>query len=248
MRKNPSPVPTAEPPLHLEWVGHDAAVYACTHWHYSESVPAGKLVKVGVWEHGEFIGVILYSRGAAIHIGTPFGLKQTEICELTRVALRRHKTPVSRMLAISFKMLRQFCPGIRLVISFADSGEGHHGGIYQAGGWLYLGESLGTHKYRVNGVLVHPKTLHSTYGIGGQSIPWLRKNVDPKAERVHMPGKYKYAMPLDPAMMKKLIPQVQPYPKRTRAGSTDTGTVALQATGDGANPIPALHFPPKDAP
>ena len=34
------------------------------HWHYSQAMPAGKLVTFGVWEHGRFVGAVLYGRGA----------------------------------------------------------------------------------------------------------------------------------------------------------------------------------------
>ncbi|MEM7738704.1 MAG: protein Mom, partial [Deinococcota bacterium] len=95
-----------KPKLKLAWCSYEAAKYACENWHYSQSVPAGKLVKVGVWEDGKFIGCIIFSRGANNNIGKPYQLKQTEICELTRVALTQHKTPVSKMLAIALRMLR----------------------------------------------------------------------------------------------------------------------------------------------
>ena len=35
--------------LHLNWASHQAALYACQKWHYSKSLPTGKLVKIGVW-------------------------------------------------------------------------------------------------------------------------------------------------------------------------------------------------------
>ena len=84
--------------LHLDWADHEAAVYAVMHWHYSQAMPTGRLIKVGVWEAGKFMGVVLFGRGANAQIGSPYDLKQTEICELVRVALRPgHATPVSRI-------------------------------------------------------------------------------------------------------------------------------------------------------
>jgi len=35
--------------LRLDWCSYEATKFACTNWHYSRSVPAGKLMKVGVW-------------------------------------------------------------------------------------------------------------------------------------------------------------------------------------------------------
>jgi hypothetical protein len=198
--------------LTVGWATAEAARYACTHWHYSRCVPVFKCVRIGVWEDGAFIGVVLFGQGATPEIGSPYGLLRTEICELTRVALTTHRTPVSRIIAIAIRFLRKQCPGLRAIVSFADMAQGHYGGIYQAGGWLYIGGAE-QHAYMVNGKTVHPKTLHSRYGKGGQSIPWLRANVDPKAARVVSGFKHRYLMPLDADMRARLMPLVKPYPK-----------------------------------
>ncbi len=87
--------------LRLDWVARPAAEYACRHWHYSRSVPAGRLNILGVWEAGQFKGVVIFSKGATPKIGSPYGLTQTEVCELTRVALRDHDAPVSRIIAVA---------------------------------------------------------------------------------------------------------------------------------------------------
>ena len=134
---------------------------------------------------------------------------------MTRVALRDHATPVSRILTIAVKFLRRNSPGLRLIVSFADGGQNHHGGIYQACNWLYLGGKA-THSYRVFGKICHPKTLHSRYGVGGQSIPWLQKHVDPNAARVVAGFKHRYLLPLDSKMRRQLEPQCKPYPKRDK--------------------------------
>lgn len=189
-----------------------AARAACARWHYSRSLPAGKLVKYGVWDDEVFQGVILFGRGATPHLGAKYDLRIYEICELVRIALRReHAFPVTQAVAVTLRMLRRDNPGLRLVVSFADPTQGHHGGIYQAGNWIYAGpattaNSTGLHVYRVNGVDWHPKTLHSRYGKGGQSIPWLREHVDPAAERVWTPAKHRYLYPLDAEMRRQIEP------------------------------------------
>ena len=130
--------------LHLDWCSHQAAKYAVEKWHYSKSLPTPPLVKIGAWEDGQYIGCVLFSRGSSDGIGKPFGLDQTEIAELTRVALAEHKAPVSRIVAIALRLLRRQCPGLRLLVSYADPAHGHHGTIYQAGGWLFSGQQSDT--------------------------------------------------------------------------------------------------------
>lgn len=197
--------------LRLDWCSHKAAKYAVEHWHYSKTMPVGKTLKIGVWENEKFIGVIIYSRGSAPNIGKPFGLGQDECCELTRIALNTHETPVSKMMAVSFKFLKNNSPGLRLIISYADPQQGHHGGIYQATNWIYMGASK-MNNIRLHGKIYHPKSLYGRYGT--QAVPWLKKHVDPKAEWVTVPAKHKYLMPLDKKMRKQIQPLHKPYPKR----------------------------------
>lgn len=207
--------------LKLDWCSHEAARYACVRWHYSRCMPVGKLVKVGVWEDGQYIGCVIFSRGATINIGSPYGLTQAEVCELTRVALTDHKTRVSRILSIAIKFLKRACPGLRLIVSYADRAQDHHGGIYQATNWVYAGLCNIKPSFVVHGKKMHPKSVHSKGWV--QSLPWLREHVDPCAEEHRDQGKHKYLMPLGNDMRGQVAPLAKPYPKRPKqamAGST----------------------------
>lgn len=208
-------VMSSRPELKLAWCSHEAAKYACEKWHYSKSVPAGKLVKVGVWEDDKFIGAILYARGASDAIGKPYGLKQTEVCELVRVALTQHKTPVSRIGSIATKMLRATQEGLRLVVSYADPSQDHHGGIYQAMNWLYVGKTASDFAViGKNGKRWHSRMVSTS---GYKTVFGVRKKVikPSDGERIVLPGKHKYLYPLDDAMRKQIKPLAKPYPKRS---------------------------------
>ena len=123
--------------LQIDYCSHKASKYAVERWHYSKTLPVPPLVKIGVWENSKFIGVVIFSRGASCNLLKPYGLKQTEGCELTRVALNRHKTPVTRIIKIAVLFLKKSSKNLRLIVSFADPKYGHHGGIYQGGNWIY---------------------------------------------------------------------------------------------------------------
>ena len=196
-------------------VGHDAALYAVRHWHYSRTLPAGKTVRFGAWEAGRYIGVVIYSRGATPVLGARYGMTQLECVELTRVALREHETPVSQIVAASLRQLRATNPGLRLVVSFADPGEGHHGGIYQAGNWIYTGSMEQREYFVVRGKLMHPRSV----GANGwrQSLPWLQRFVDPRAHTVKKPGKHRYLYPLDKATRRAIRRLAKPYPHAVEA-------------------------------
>jgi len=122
--------------LRIDWATHQAAKYACENWHYSKSVPVPPLVKIGVWEREKFVGVVIFSRGASSNLMSPYGLRQSEGCELTRIALTKHDAPVSRIVRLAIQFLKRNSPELRLIVSFADPQYGHHGGVYQAGNWI----------------------------------------------------------------------------------------------------------------
>jgi len=234
---------SSQPKLKLDWCSHVAAKYACTRWHYSKALPAGKLVKVGVWENDEFKGVIIYSHGANQNIGSPYGLSQIEAVELTRIALTKHSWPVSKMISMSLRFLKQRCPLLRLVVSYADADQNHHGGIYQATNWLYVGlhKTNSRTAFIINGKKTHPRTV-ADRGVKG-SIADVLAHLDPNATEFFSAGKHKYLMPLDEKTRATVERLKKPYPKR--AGSAGSGTLGIQPGRGGATPTPALSFQEK---
>ena len=202
-----------KPTLKLDWCSHEAAKWAVEHWHYSGCMPKSKLAKVGVWEDGRFIGAVIFGVGATSDLVKGYGLKPTEGCELVRVALTTHETPVSRIVSIALKMLKREMSGLRLVVSFADPEHGHVGGIYQAGGWIYAGMTAESDEYLVNGkrwhgrALRHEKPAHLTTK---QALALL----DPNWKAIKGSSKHRYLYPLDDAMRAQIAPLAKPYPKR----------------------------------
>ena len=203
--------------LQINWATYQAAKYACENWHYSGCMPVGKIIKVGAWENGKFIGVVLFSRGANNRIGSPYGLEQTEICELTRVALRKHECFVSQILAEAIRFLKKKSPDLQMIVSYADCEQGHKGGIYQATNWIYEGKTNGERYFIVNGKKTHPKSLYSKYKSKysdfSQNLKWIQKHIDVNATEYTTVGKHKYLMPLNKKMRKKLLQLHKPYPR-----------------------------------
>jgi len=194
-------------------------------WHYSKRMPSGKLVHIGVWENNAFIGAVMFGVGANRDLVKPYGLIPEQGCELVRVALKAHKSPVSRILSIALRLLAAHCPNLKIVVSFADPEQGHHGGIYQATNWLYAGTSLPSDEYLVNGkrwqgrAIRHKKPEHLT-------IREYVKTLDPSAEVIKGSAKHRYLYPLDDAMRTQIQPLSKPYPKRV--GSIDSDALGFQ--------------------
>lgn len=184
----------------------------------------------GVEENGLFIGCVLFGRVAPWNHRF-YSLKRHEAIELTRVALRKHITPVSRILRIAISMLRDGSPGLRVISSFADPSIGHHGGIYQAGNWYYLGMTptkqtiAGRHNRVVVSQLVRCNAVHP--GVNDHRI-------------IVTPSKHRYAYPLDKSMRERLEAMKQPYPRRKHRGDAPTCHVGK----GGSNPTPALQSKP----
>jgi hypothetical protein len=218
--------------LRLDWCTHAAATYAVEHWHYSRSLPPPPHNSVGVWEDDAFIGCVLFARGASSKLLQPYGLRMTEGCELVRVALRAHRAPVSRIVAIAIRLLVQRSPGLRLIVSFADPAEGHHGGIYQALGWLYTGTTHDSTLYvGPDGKRWHSRMISAT---GVRRVYGLPRAVlrPEQCTPVDCPGKHRYLWPLDASLRARLQPLVQPYPKRVRGAEIGTLTTSQRGRCD----------------
>lgn len=213
--------------LKIDWATHTAAKYACEHWHYSKVLPPSKTAKLGVWENNRFIGVVVFGVGATSALCKRYGLKMNEGCELVRVALTAHKSPVSRIIAITIKILRKTYPGLRLVVSFADPEQGHHGGIYQAGGWLFSGNSQPSDEYIYNGKRWQGRSFRNSH-------KGMEKH--PDVTVVKGSSKHRYLMPLDDDMRTKIATLAKPYPKRTKRQESENPSDL-----GGSTPTCALH-------
>jgi len=210
--------------LKIDWATHDAAKYACENWHYSKCLPVGKLVKVGAWEDGKFIGVVIFGRGANKNMLTQFGLKQDDGAELVRIALRSHQTPVSKIMVTAIKFLKRNSQGLKMLVSYADPDQGHHGGIYQATNWIYAGLSAKAIKVWYKGKWAHKKTVDDAR----VDQTNLQKKV--------VQGKHKYLFPLDHSIKAKIKLFHKPYPKRVKEQDSE-----FPSELGGATPTHTLH-------
>jgi hypothetical protein len=162
-----------------------------------------------------------------------FRCKNTEITELARVALRDHKSPVSRMIAIARRMLLKVNPRLLVCVSYADTAQGHHGGIYQASGFGYYGAGKGTREFLMNGKWHHARSIGQDIKSG--KLPqsaWKLPHRESGAKHCYarlLGCDRGYTIPMEP----------KPFPKRVRSETSDTPEV--HSGEDGATPIRTLH-------
>ena len=210
-----------------------AATHAVEQWHYSRTLPRSPSTAFGVWEDERYIGAVIFGRGASWNLGLAYGVTKYECCELVRVALNTHRAPVSHIVPEAVRRVAGASAGLRVVFSFADPAHGHHGGIYQAMNWLYLGETAPgvAWRQRSTGRLLHNRIV-STSGIVtvfGRKVRAVRRD---ECERVELPGKHRYALALDKPMRRQLMRLALPYPQaRGRGVEGDTPGVLLGDAG-----------------
>lgn len=198
--------------MKLKKASHKAIKYACLKFHYAQSVPVN-VFGYSVFEDNEWCGCIVYGTGATPNIAKAYGLKQGQVIELVRIALNGKQNNVSKPLSVSLKLITNDVPLCKLVVSYADLDQNHTGTIYQATNWYYEGKiNAGTRTgFIINGKKVHNK---SVYGKGvKQSLPEVRKHLDPNAEEYISEGKHKYIYPLDDNLVSLCEERSKEYPK-----------------------------------
>jgi hypothetical protein len=207
----------------------EAARWAATRWHYAGTLPLGRNIKYGAWWDGEFRGAVVYARGNATHLGTRFGLgtDQRLVAELCRVAFRDHpEFTITAVVAWTLRHLHRTNPGLRMVVSFADPEHDHHGGIYQAGNWIYTGRTNSQTQYFYRGRWVHDRDFNGAPGFYGSATGSWHKNK--KAGKVNVSRlpkrattpKLRYVYPLDRAMRRHLASFAVPYESHEQALTT----------------------------
>lgn len=196
--------------MRLEIASTKAIKYACLNFHYAKAVPNVGLAFAVFNKKNEWCGVICYGVGATNNIASPYNLKQGEVIELLRMALNGKQESTTKAMAISLKLINNYAPNVKLVVSYADSEQGHYGTIYQATNWIYTGYSTDTNLI-VNGERKHRRTLGSKFGTcSAEKIRQLGYDVQVYKTK----PKWKYIYPLTKELRKIYQSMGKPYPKK----------------------------------
>jgi hypothetical protein len=153
---------------------------------------------------------------AACCFSIPVARRKEKVLELTRlVRVPDCHVPLTGLIARTVKQIatRRLAD---LVVSFADTEQGHHGGIYQAASWRYAGRREARKDgVMVNGVFTPDRSLNSRYGTN--AIAKLCKIIPHAELRPHFDeGKHLYWRALSKhgeAKAKRLGLQSLPYPR-----------------------------------
>ena len=164
-------------------------------------------------EMSQLVGVILYGVPASSTLlrGICGDDEAKNVYELTRLWVDDSvgKNAESFLIGNTLKRLDR-----EIVVSFADSSQGHVGYVYQATNWLYTGLSSKFRDPKVKG-LEHQH--HATYA-NGMTNAQLREKYGDRLYFVDRPRKHRYiyfsaSKTRRKELMKKLNYSVLPYPK-----------------------------------
>ena len=181
------------------------------HKHYAHRIPPISH-SFGLYRGGFLEGVITFGPPAShdLIVGAMGEEYTFKFVELNRLVVNDGlpRNALSYFVSQALKML----PRPLVIISYADSGMGHHGYIYQATNWIYTGLSKPHQDYLPEGNTgAHPRTISQ------ESVEELRKKHNlVKVERAR---KHRYFMFLGDKrqirQMKKDLkfPVVKEYPK-----------------------------------
>jgi hypothetical protein len=215
--------------MRLEKASRKAIEYACKVFHYAKTVPVNVAGYSVFNDAKEWCGVILFGSGATNNLADPYGLKQGQVVELVRMALNGKQGSTGKALSIALKLIRKDLPLVKLIISYADSEQGHFGTIYQATNWIYTNYSTDG-VFLINGIKTHRRSLNSKYGTSSfEQLKKLGLNPIP----VKTKPKWKYIYPLDKSLIPMCKAMAKPYPKKDICDNSINGNAPGFQSGEG---------------
>ena len=140
----------------------------------------------------------------------------------------------------TFKWLKTNADDIKVLISYADPGQEHVGGIYQATNWMYQGYNLGIMdnygiKLEPDGKWIHSRTVYSMYGSG--NLEHLKNRIGHTFWRRKEPRKHRFFFLLGSKGEKKKIVEslkhpLQPYPKDPKMYTPEIEEIIVETKQD----------------
>ena len=181
----------------------------------------------GAYRGAELIGVVTYGVPGSPHLCRGLcGEEMAErVLELNRLCCENSKNVASTLVGRSLRLL----PKPSVVVSYADTAQGHVGYIYQATNFLYTGAATAHDcEYLINGKKVHARTLTGR----GITAPreWAKAN---GIEMVQPKPKHRYVFPCGNKKQRAEIVaalrySLEPYPKGESRHYDVSGEVKTQ--------------------
>ena len=200
--------------LQVEPVPASAVAKLVIQNHYLHSMPLAASA-YGVYVNQTLHGAIVFSAGARHSHRVLTACDPKYVATLARFWLSDDcpKNSESRVLGYVLRYLRRQGRW-KLLVSHADPNVGHHGTIYRASGWRYLGQGAPCSTIEVDGKSLHPRSMFARFGT--TAIRTLRGN-GIVATRRYLPGKHRYIYLLDPSWRWRLTASIVSSPRTNSA-------------------------------
>lgn len=171
----------------------------------------------GAYRGGELQGVVTYGTpvSSSLRKGIAGDEWEPHVLELNRLCCASEKNMASRLVGQSLRML----PKPSLVVSYADTAQGHIGYIYQATNFLYTGLSAKRTDWKIKGrEHLHGATVADESRGQANRAEWMRAKYGDDFYLEDRPRKHRYVYACGSrkqreAMLDALRYEVKPYPK-----------------------------------
>ena len=180
--------------------------------HYAKRLPSISYA-FGLFDEGMLVGVCTYGSPASpsLCVGVCGEQYRDKVLELNRLVIDSNK-PNSASILVSGSL--QMLPKPSIVVSYADTGQGHVGYVYQANNFYYTGA-----------------TAERT-DMGGEEGKHSRHAKDPSI-RVFRSSKHRYIIFTGTKKQKRILRnelnyEIQPYPKGESIKYDASGSVETQ--------------------
>lgn len=151
----------------VDTVDREIVKQICKEKHYLHRVPS-IVASYGLYRGEALMGVVTFGIPPSPYLMKICGEEyKGSVLELNRLWCfdESPKNSESYLISQGIKLLKIDRPEIKILVSFADTREGHLGYIYQATNWNFTGYSIpGGGSIVIDGKEYHPKNLNNKYG------------------------------------------------------------------------------------
>jgi hypothetical protein len=185
--------------------------------HYAKRWPSISYA-FGLYYNNELCGVVTYGTppSAPLKRGVAGDEYKQDVIELNRLCLLyNRKNEASVLVGRSLKLL----PRNKIVVSFADTSQGHLGYVYQATNFLYCGLSAKRTDWKIKGKEhLHGQTIADEFRGVKNRAQAMREKYGDDFYLAHRPRKHRYIFIVGSKGYKKRVTKalkykILPYPK-----------------------------------
>jgi hypothetical protein len=186
----------------------------------------------GVYRDTQLIGVVTYGTpvSSALRVGVCGERWIDNVIELNRLCCNNEKNVASILVGRSLKML----PKPSVVVSYADTEQGHVGYVYQATNFVYTGLSAKRTDWKIKGMEhLHGATVADMSRGQENRAQWMRDKFGDDFYLEDRARKHRYvyfvgSQGQKKAMLSDLNYKIEPYPKGDSRRYDAGGVVATQ--------------------